>query len=247
MFCSKCGAEIPAGAKFCSVCGAPAPAGDAEAGNKTAPLKPGLHAPAPNTGAGAAAKAGNNKQLLIGVAALAAVVVLLVVLLKGCASGSAKGAAAGSAKGAAAGGKGGFNSPEEAYEAFFNGYCSQDFDLMMSAFPDFWIEYFGGEEAERALLQSNYENDWAGAYEDGLQYISYRATGHTMVSEEEAEQLRQDLNNDFSIDGQITEVATVDYELTKNWGPTKDTEDTSSNTGGYAYKYEGKWYYVNLF
>ena len=235
MFCSKCGAEIQAGAKFCSVCGTPAPANDAGAGNKTTPLKPGLHASAPNVGAGAAGKARNNKPLLVGAMALVVVVVLLVVLLKGCAGGSAKGS------------KGGFNSPEEAFEAFFNGYSSQDFDLMMSAFPDFWIEYFGGEEAERALLQSNYENDWAGVYADGLQYISYRATGHTMVSDEEAAQVEKDINDGFSVDVHVTEAATVDYELTKNWGPTKDTEDTSAYTGGYAYKYEGKWYYYNTF
>ncbi len=157
----------------------PAPANDAGAGNKTAPLKSGLYAQAPNAGAGAAAKARNNKPLLIGAVALVVVVVLLVVLLKGDAGGSAKGS------------KDSFNSPEEAYEAFFNGYSSQDFDLMMSAFPDFWIEYFGGEEAERQQLQSNYENDWAGVYADGLQYISYRATGHTLLSEEEAAQVEQ--------------------------------------------------------
>ena len=45
--------------------------------------------------------------------------------------------------------------------------------------------------------------------------------------------------------GEIYTRKVIEYELTKNWGPTKETEKVISGTGGYAYKYEGKWYYLN--
>lgn len=230
MFCRKCGAEIPDGAKFCAVCGAPAQADAANAGNNIAARKPAMDVRGQKPIAAAAAKSGNKKPLMIGIAALVVLVILIVVLVRGCAGGSS-----GS----------GFRSPEEAYEAFFNGYSGQDFDRMMKALPDFWIEYFGGEEAERQQLQSNYERDWSGAYANGLQYISYRATDHTLLSEEEAAKVEQEVNDAFGIDVHFTAVATIEYELTKNWGTTKETEEVSSGTGGYAYKYEGKWYYLN--
>ena len=232
MFCRKCGAEIPDGAKFCAVCGVPAQADAAHAGSNLASGKPALNVRGQKPVATAAAKSGNKKPLLIGIAALVVLVLLIVVLVKGCAGGSS-----GS----------GFRSPEEAFEAFFNGYSEQDFERMMQAFPDFWIEYFGGEEAERQQLQRNYENDWVPLYEGGLQYTHCRATGHTLLSEEEVAQIEQEINDDFGVDIHVTEAATIEYELINNYGSTKETEEVSSHTGGYAYKYDGKWYYTNYF
>ena len=138
----------------------------------------------------------------------------------------------------------GLGSPEEAFEAWLNGYNRHDFDLMLKAYPDFRLEYEGGKAKLTETLQKNY-NMQLKKYEDQGILLIYRATDHSMLDKDEAEKVEQEINDAYDANVHFSAVATVDYQLIVVNGDTKNT--SSLKTGGYAVKYKGRWYYFNHF
>ena len=176
-------------------------------------------------------KLSKKKLSVIGGVALLIVVILVVSsLLKGSGSG--------------------FNSPEEAYDAWNNGYYLHDFDLALKAWPDFDIEYQGGEAAVRAKLQSQYDNE--GLAEMLADYDStygYEAVGHTNFPESQVEELSQKMTNFYGKDIKISDIAIIERQFFSTYGGERlDVEnETEQETDGYAVKYKGKWYYLYLY
>lgn len=167
----------------------------------------------------------NKKVFAIGAAALIVIVaiVVLVSVLKGSGSG--------------------FDSPEEAFEAWMNGYMQHDFDLRLRAEPDFEIKHDGGETEVKKLLQEGYEQQIA-KYEESGNTAIYDAVGSYTLDKDEAEAVIQHINNEFDVDAKISEVAVVDYKLTVRTKSGMET-DPHYDSSGYAIKYKGKWYFIN--
>lgn len=247
MFCTKCGAEIAAGSKFCTRCGTPVVSANAQTGVEKSPAAsaPTVSAvphaaaapeasasapvvPSPETHAGkkAAAHKLDTKKLLVPGAIVLAIIIAIILVLNLNGSHS------------------GFGSPEEAFDAYLGGYASGDFDLMLKAYPDFRIEKSGGEDSLKEIIAENYEYEF-GESADSYQFV-YKATGHTILSEEDRQSVENDINATFETDVKITDVAEVDYDLTVR-NKADGTEQNNSYTGGYAVKYKGKWYYFNVF
>ena len=168
-------------------------------------------------------KSGNRKWLIVGAVAFIGIVISAVVLLS---------------RGFGAG----LSSPEEAFEAYLNGYSKHDFDLMLRAYPDFRIEYNGGRDKMKEELQENYDIQ-VSKYADNDIQIIYKAVGHSILDGDEAESIEQGINDTFGVDVSFSAVATVDYQLIVVNG---DTENVSTFTGGYAVRYKGRWYYFNV-
>ena len=143
-------------------------------------------------------------------------------------------------KGGRSGAGAGFSSPEEAFDAWMTGYCLHDFDLTLQAEPDFVIGYEGGEAGLRAKLQKNYENDIAIYPNAGT--FKFEATGPTMVEKDRVKEVEQMLCDEFNVDIKISAAAVIDHRLV-------DLSDGSAGdigTSGYAFKYKRKWYYLNV-
>ena len=175
------------------------------------------------TGNGSGAKPNRRKLYMIGALALIAVVIFAITSLF---------------RGSGAG----LGSPEEALEAYLNGYWEHDFDRMLEAYPDFRIKADGGRDRLKETIQRNYDVQIA-EYVDAGYLFTYRAIGHTILDRDEAERVEQDVNDTFGVDVSFSAVATVEYQMIMNY---EGTEKISSMTGGYAVKYKGKWYFFNV-
>lgn len=212
MFCRKCGAEIEEGAKFCIRCGTPV-AGDGAAGN-----------PAANTAVKSGGeKKDNRKWFGIGAIALVCIAIWgLISLFKG--SG------------------GGLDSPEEAFDTYFEGFWGHDFDLMLSVSPDFEVKYEGGESAVRAQLQKNYDNQVRDYVSNGYRF-TFKATGHTMLDKDEVKRVEKEMSEAYDARIKLSAAAIIDYNIIMKY---EGTEKVSSLSSGYAVKYKGKWYYLNV-
>lgn len=177
------------------------------------------------------AKLSKKKLSMIGGIAFLIVVILVISsLLKGSGSG--------------------FSSPEKAYDAWNRGYYQHDFDLALKAWPDFDIEYRGGEAGVRAALQSWYDDE--GLAEMLAEYDTayrYEAVGHTNLSKSEVEELSQKMTNFYGRDIKISDVATIDRKFITivNGEESTSQKETEKEEYGYAVKYKGKWYYFALF
>lgn len=255
MFCTKCGAEIQEGAKFCVHCGNPVagggytpettpaagnpmvngtadnpasvPAGGNPAANGATDnpaAVPVMRNPVINrTWNGSGVKPDRRKLYIVGALALIAVVIFaLTSLFKGP--------------------KGGSDSPEEAFEAYMNGYWEHDFDRMLEAYPAFYIKGHGGEDRLKDTIGRNYEVQVADYVAAGY-IFSYKATGHTILDKEKIEEVERGINNEIDSKASFSAVATVDYQIIMDYG---DVHKTSSMSSGYAVKYKGKWYYFNV-
>ena len=132
----------------------------------------------------------------------------------------------------------GFGSPEEAFDAWMTGFCQQDFDLALRAEPDFVIKYEGGEDRLKETLQRNYNNDVAPLAAKG--FVKFEATGHVMLGEEETKELEQRMENVYGVDIKLSAAARINHRSV--------TTDGNGTTGisGYAFKYKGKWHYLNI-
>lgn len=162
-----------------------------------------------------------KKKLPIIIGGVAALLVLVVLLRSGGGNGPGSG----------------FGSPEEAFDAWMTGFCQQDFDLTIRAEPDFVIEHEGGETALREKLQRNHNNDVAPRAAKG--FIKFEATGHTMLGQDKVEKFVETVKSVYGVDPKISAVATIQQRSV--W--IDDT--TTAGTSGYAFKCEGKWYYLN--
>ena len=176
----------------------------------------------------------NKPVLVAAIGGAAAVLLIAVVLVCKVFSGIVGGPGSG------------LDSPEEAFEAWFNGLAEHDFDKQLEAYPDFWIEFQGGEKKVKEALQSSYEDDIK-PYVDMGYTLHYEAVGHTLLSQAETERIEENLCEIFQTDVKISAAATIDYVLhLKN--DTLDQDITSEMlNGGYSVKYKGKWYYFNIF
>ena len=144
------------------------------------------------------------------------------------------------------GGKGGpgagFGSPEEAYDAWMTGFCLHDFDQTLQAETDFVIEYEGGEDSLRNTLQRNYNNDIATKANAG--FFKFEAVGHTMVEKDELEQFEQEMRNFYGVDVKFSAAAVIQHRLV-DLSDDSSNDEGSSGISAYAFKYKGKWYYMN--
>lgn len=227
-FCSQCGTEVAEGLKFCMKCGNPVaevkPAGDGmkEASKAVEQVVEKTVASVSKHVNAENGKKLLNKKVLIGVGV--AVVLLLIILF------------------IPKGGKGGFRTPEEAFEANLNGYTTQDYDLMLESYPEFRIEYGGGEEMIKADCAVTHQNDFGEFDATGMTLV-FEAKGHTIGTESECTDLEQQINSVFNADADLEEMAYIDYDMVYY----QDGEEIqrSSMSGGYAAKYDGRWYYFN--
>ena len=144
----------------------------------------------------------------------------------------------------------GFSSPEKAYDAWNRGYYLHDFDLALKAWPDFDIEYQGGEAGVRAALQSWYDDEELGELltEYDTAYL-YEAVGHTKLSKSEVEQISQKIADFYGKDIKISDVALIERQFVTiiNGDENPSKNEPEEETYGYAVKYEGKWYYLTFF
>lgn len=140
----------------------------------------------------------------------------------------------------------GFRSPEKAYDAWNRGYYQHDFDLALKAWPDFDIEYRGGEAKVRAQLQSWYDDE--GLAELQFAY-RYKAVDHTNLSKSKVEELSQKMTDFYGRDIKISDAATIERQfIVITDGKESDSrKETDEEEYGYAIKYKGKWYYFALF
>lgn len=216
MFCTNCGAETQDDAKFCVKCGKPLE--EISMTNNTAAI-PKINLPK-------VIKLGNKKLLTIGAAALA--VIILITALSVTLSGR----------------KAGLSSPEEACEAYFDGYSHADFDRMLKSYPQFFIEDGDGKDSLIKGIQNNYDNQFGKYVEQGYEF-KYNATGYLMLEKDAAKRVEDTINSIYDSDESLSDVALVDFEIImKLDGKVKGTP--SYHAGGYAFKYKGKWYYINL-
>ncbi len=220
MFCTQCGAELQDGAKFCIKCGSPvegSPAAGrpAGAGPVTAPVH---QKPG--------GKMDQKKLFMIGAAALVVIVVFAIgSLFKGD-------------------GKGGAGSPEEAFDTYFAGFCEQDFDRMLEVYPEFVIEYYGGENAMKAELRRNYASQ-IGIYADAGWQVVFTATDHTMWDKDRVKEISEGMSEIFGAKIKYSAAATIIYDIDMIYqdGVTKKHTDSLSDV--YAVQYKGKWYFFN--
>lgn len=313
MFCTKCGAELPEGAKFCVRCGnsvagnpaaehqhsaaenpvaensvaentaannsvaenpavespvtGSAPANNSIAGNAAANIamagsvvQEKLEAMKPVIGemgkkleetagpaigemgkklgaaAGPAIGAIENKlnvkldKKKLGIIGAVVVVLVLILALRG---GGSKGKAGA-----------GFSSPEEAYEAWTNGFCQQDFDLTLQAEPDFVIEGEGGKSVLKETLQRNRDRD-LGTYDNVGISLRYEAIGNYMLEEQfERDEFEQRIKDIYGVDIEISNLAVVDFIRFAIEDGTENLDH--SGTSSFAFEYKGKWYYVPM-
>ena len=140
---------------------------------------------------------------------------------------------------------GGFDTPDEAGSAYLNGYASQDFERMLSAYPDFIIEYNGGKKALIDKVSKNFQTQLGYLEEDGytLEYVFYPDL-NIQFSKSELIEIEEDLSKYYGVDVEIEDASYVAYKLVmyKN--------GQYHNAGNYnkawsAIKYKGKWYYIN--
>ncbi len=246
MFCTKCGAEIAEGSKFCIRCGTPVVNGGAHAKVERSPANPSsavlqpdtaLTADAPAAGPSPEIYVGNTaatprkrdtkKLFPLGAAALVIIIAVVLVFFRGP--------------------KTGFDSPEEAFDAYNNGIYNHDLDQVLQASPDFLIAYNGGEDSMKANLEASYSDIYAAP--EGAFYFVYRAIGHTSLSEEARETLRSNINAALNTDVKITDAAEIAYECKAKYRDDGHEVPVTSSTGGtvfaggYAIQCKGKWYY----
>ena len=240
MFCTKCGNEIPEGSKFCPRCGNPVAgspvAKKSETKNteekkpeqsKVAAGKAALEAVKPVTGGmGKKPNIKWDKKKLFAIGAVVVVLVLVLVF-----KGGGKGAGSG------------FSSPEKAFDAWMTGFMLHDFDLTLQAEPDFVIEYEGGEAKLKETLQANYDRDVANRAKAGTS--KFEAVGHTMLEKDDMEKVVQRMNSAYGVDVKISEMAVIHHRLVDLNDDSKSDEGATGTTG-YAFKYKGKWYYLNV-
>lgn len=210
MFCMKCGNKIQEGDRFCMKCGNPITQEKSTAAKSAAG----------KTEEKRKIKSGKKKlPIIIGAAVLALVIIML---LKGGKSGSGSG----------------FDSPEEAYDAWMTGFCQHDFDLTLQAEPDFFIKYMGGEDKVREVLQINYDNQIAPYVARG--FVKFESAGHTMLEKDEMKELEQGMKDAYGVKIKISAAATIHQQA------VSQTERSDAGTSGYAFKHKGKWYYINI-
>lgn len=250
MFCVRCGAEIRKGENFCNQCGNPVtenPAAEnpvpknTETGNPVVPeglaaVKPvidkvgkKLESAKPVTGEmdkGQKTKLDKKKLAILGAAVVALVI---IVLLKGRGGGGEAGS--------------GFSSPEKAFDAWVEGFYLNDFDVTLQAYPDFAIEYEGGEAKLKEKLPKAYIE-----FSDMESYkFKYKAVGHTMFEEDRIGALERKLREELdAADVEISDGAIIHYEMVflSDDGKEIESSSTSEHTCGYAFKYKGKWYFI---
>ena len=237
MFCKNCGAELQENAKFCPKCGTlvaekPQAGAGTPATNDLTAKPSAFSADAAAQRAGFAARGNRGavgtkatpKMLrLLAIAAVALVAIIVFVnVLKG--------------------GGSGFGSPEEAFEAYYNGMVQQDYDRSLKAMPDFVIAYLGGEDGAKAYLQQSYRDSYQQYIENGDQ-ITYKAPG-SMEADSAIDIIEPDLNNWFGTDVKLDGLAEVKYEFIAQ---NEDTGTDYSDSGytEYGIKYKGKWYFVD--
>ena len=140
---------------------------------------------------------------------------------------------------------GGFDTPNEAGSAYLNGFASQDYERMLSAYPEFVIEHNGGKKALIDKMSKNFQNELGYLEEDGftLEYVFYPDL-NIQFSKSELIEIEEDLSKYYGVDVEIEDASYVAYKLVmyKN--------GQYHNAGNYnkawsAIKYKGKWYYIN--
>lgn len=140
--------------------------------------------------------------------------------------------------------KSGFKTPEAACETFYNGFVTKNFDLMLEAYTDFLIEYNGGADATKKSMEADYRSLYIDNYISEGYVITYEAVGSTMLNEKERLALEQDINNMYGIEEKLQAAAFVNYDTIYELA---GIETTFPFVGGYAVKYGGKWYYINMY
>ena len=221
MFCTNCGSELKDGMSFCSQCGASV----------------------------AKKKTTKGKKIVVCVIVIMVLVFVAILSLKfigiGGTDNSEKTSNDAGFSWKLGNGNGGFDSPEEAFDAYLNGFCSEDFEKMLKAYPDFIVEYNGGKKELLEKIKNNYQADMAEYIETG--YITeYSVLKSEMYTEEQVEQCEESLSLHYDKEVELEEGANIYYRIYIY----QDGELLSQSgivIGGEAIKYQGKWYYTNSF
>lgn len=84
-------------------------------------------------------------------------------------------------------------------------------------------------------------NNQIAQYGDGYSF-TWKATGHTLLSKDELKELTQRINNQYGTKVKLSAAAVIHNQLIN----IDDSKVSSSGTSGYAFKYKGKWYCLNI-
>ena len=139
----------------------------------------------------------------------------------------------------------GFDTPNEAGSAYLNGFASKDFERMLSAYPDFVIEYNGGEKALIDKMSKNFQSQLGYLEEDGytLEYVFYPDL-NIAFSQSELIEIKEDFSRLYGDDVEIEAASYVAYK-TVIYKNGQYYNEGNYNKAWSAIKYKGKWYYIN--